>query len=459
MFEVVNGPVHFIGIGGTGMSGLAELALHKGLSVQGSDLKPSSMTERLASCGARIHFGHHESAAEGAQIVVYSSAIAADNVELVAAQKHGALCWHRSEFLAWLMRDKLAITVAGTHGKSTTSAMLVHVLVALGEDPTAAIGGTMRGFESTARHGLSSWFIAEADESDGSFLKYRPHIAVITNIDLDHMEYYKTESRLVSTFEEYLQHTREEGTAVIGWDNRLARQVGTAYQGTRITYGFLLGSEVRALDVHWDGSYTLFTAVVERDLVPVRLNAMGRHNVQNALCTLAVVRALNLDVDRAAASLATFRGVDRRMALIHHQDGLKIFDDYAHNPGKIAACIEALRAAFPDAPLHVVYQPHRYTRLETMYDSMLASLHKASYVYVLPVYAAGEQTTEDFSPERLAHDLTKRHHLPAIPCQDLADAVLKVHAAAKSNAVILTVGAGDVHLVATELRDVYAQPK
>jgi UDP-N-acetylmuramate--alanine ligase len=459
MLEDVTGPIHFIGIGGTGMSGLAELALRRGLSVQGSDLNASHMTNRLATLGARIHYGQKSGAVDGAQTVVYSSAISSDNIELLEAAKNGAMCLHRSDFLAWLMRGKCAITVAGTHGKSTTSAMIVHVLDALGMDPSAAIGGILRSYDSTARHGTSPWFVAESDESDGSFLKYHPYIAVVTNIDLDHMEFYKTELNLVSAFANYLKNIVEDGTCVVGWDNPLSRQVGTEYSGSRLTYGLLIGSEVRAFDIHWDGSYTRFTAIVERDQIPVRLKAMGRHNVQNALCTLAVVRALDLDVAKAAESLSNFQGVDRRMALIHDLNGIKIFDDYAHNPGKIAACIGALRSSFPKLPLHVVYQPHRYTRLETMYDAMLGSLKEANHLYLLPVYAAGETTTQDFSPERLARDMHFMHEIKPVVCQNIAEATNRVFAAVSTPAVILTVGAGDVHLVSTQLRDVYAQPK
>jgi UDP-N-acetylmuramate--alanine ligase len=459
MLEVLRDPVHFIGIGGAGMSGLAELALKQGLSVQGSDLKPSHMTKRLTDLGARIHFGHQSGAVHGAQTIVYSSAIAADNVELVTAAQAGAHCMHRSDFLAWLMKYKKAITIAGTHGKSTTSALIIHVLDALGEDPTAAIGGTLRAYDSTAKIGSGSLFVAEADESDGSFLKYSPHLAVITNIDLDHMEYYKSEDRLLSAFSSYLGHLDTEGYAIIGWDNPRSRQVGSQFTGQRMTYGFVIGCDVRATNVHWDGSFTTFNAIVERDLVKVKLRAMGKHNVQNALCALAVVRALDLDVKKAAESLSTFSGVDRRMTLVHDDNDIKIFDDYAHNPGKVEACIAALKESFPKHTLHVVYQPHRYSRLETMYDQMLSSITKADVLYMLPVYAAGETTDQDFSPQRLVHDLVSRHQITAIACNHIADAVEKVLARAHSPAVILTVGAGDVHLVASDLRDVYLEPK
>jgi UDP-N-acetylmuramate--alanine ligase len=459
MFADVRSPVHFIGIGGSGMSGLAELALKRGLTVQGSDLKPSKMTDRLTYLGALIHFGHHEETVKGAQTVVYSSAIAPDNVELLAGVKAGMQVMHRSEFLAWLMEKYHVITVAGTHGKSTTSAMIVHVLDALEQDPTAAVGGILRAYDSTAKSGSGPLFVAEADESDGSFLKYSPHIGVVTNIDLDHMEFYKSENGLVSAFTTYLDKIDADGYAIIGWDNALSRQVGTSFSGQRLAYGQLIGSDVRAINIHWNGTQTTFNAIVERDNIPVKLNAMGRHNVQNALCALAVTRALGLDVRKAALSLSNFSGVDRRMTLVHDAATIKIYDDYAHNPGKIEACVSALKESYPDCPLHVIYQPHRYSRLETMYDQMLASIKKADVVYVLPVYSAGETTTQDFSPEKLANDLVSRHQIRTIPCKNIQDAVEQVSTNVGPRGVILTVGAGDVYHVAYELRDVYLQPK
>lgn len=453
---LVEGPVHFVGIGGTGMSGLAELALRLDLPVQGSDLKTSPMSERLKSLGAKISTEHSAAILGNAKTLVYSSAIASDNVELVKARENKLSLLHRSDFLGMLMRDKKAVTVAGTHGKTTTSAMITHVLDALGLDPMAAIGGSMRKFGSTARFGRGEHFVAEADESDGSFLKYGPFIGVVTNIDLDHMEYFKDRTRLAEAFQAYLSNIDEEGSAVIGWDNALARQVGSEYTRTRLTYGFVIGSDVRAIDYRCEKGETTLIAMVERDRVPLKLKTMGKHNAQNALCALAVTRALGLDVHAAGESLAEFPGVERRMAQIFEGDGVRIFDDYAHNPGKIAACIEALKGSWPDVPLHVIYQAHRYSRLETMYEDMLGALHGADFVHVVPVYSAGETTSQDFSTERLAGDLKRRFHVEAFACPDLAGAALSVRAKVTRPAVILTVGAGDVWTVADSLKRSYA---
>jgi UDP-N-acetylmuramate--alanine ligase len=449
----IEDPIHFIGIGGTGMAGLAELACRLGYLVQGSDIKSSPMTDRLSALGVKVTQQHHAADLGQARTIVYSSAIGEENVELVAARTTGLKTLHRSDFLNFLMKSKRAITIAGTHGKSTTSAMIAHVLDDLGADPWAATGGVMLRYDSTARQGGSDLFVAEADESDGSFLKYRPFIAILTNVECDHMDFFKNEPAMLKAFAEYLNHTDPEGCAIIGWDHPRSREIGLSYTGKRLTYGFLLGSEVRAIDyVCKDGS-THFTAIVERDRVKCVMPTMGRHNVQNALCTLAVARSLELDVTRAASSLSEFRGVARRMDRIFSNKKVVIFDDYAHNPGKIAAGVKALKETFPNRKLHVVYQPHRFSRLETMYNDMLVSLKGADNVYVVPVYSAGESTSLDFSPARLARDLSARLNLQAWPCESLTEAAGSVLSQLKGDSVILTVGAGDVWRVAVELKE------
>lgn len=448
-------PLHFIGIGGSGMSGLAELAVRSGMLVQGSDQGASPNLQRLKGLGIAIFEGHDAKFLGVAKTVVVSSAISATNVELSAARKRGLDIWHRSQFLAHLMSNKQAVTVAGTHGKSTTSAMITYFLDVLGLDPSAATGGIMVAYESTARYGLGSLFVAEADESDGSFLKYRPHVGVVTNVAFDHMEFFKDQDGLVRAFSEYLGHIDEEGLAVIGWDNSLARQIGSRFNRRRLTYGFALGSDVRGFDYRAGGGEITFTAIVEKDKVPCRLKALGRHNAQNALCALAVARGLGLDVRKAAECLAEFPGVDRRMTLLLEAPDVAIYDDYAHNPGKISACINGLKEAWPTRELHVVYQPHRYSRLETMYDQMLDALANVDVVYVVPVYSAGETTTRDFSPAVLAADLQKRLEIKARPCSSLSEATLALKTHLKAPAVVLTVGAGDVWKVSHQLRDEY----
>ena len=453
LVDKIEDPIHFIGIGGSGMAGLAELALISGYKVQGSDVNSSPILTRLARLGIRIATQHTLEAADNAKTIVYSSAIASDNIELVGARRLGKLTLHRSEFLAHLMLDKKAITVAGTHGKSTTSAMLTHMLDDLGCAPWSATGGEMLRYQSSIKAGNSEWFIAEADESDGSFLNYRPFISVMTNVECDHMDFFKTEQSMINAFSTYLNNTNPDGTAVIGWDHPLSREIGQKYLGNRLTYGFLLGSEVRARDYHCHDGRTHFTAIVERDLIKCTVPTMGRHNVQNALCALAVARGLDLNIKMAAESLAEFCGVKRRMDRVFSNNKIIIFDDYAHNPGKVAAGVRTLRETWPNHKLHVVYQAHRFSRLETMYHEMLGSLAGADYVYVVPVYSAGESTIHDFSPSKLADDLELRMDLEAIPCERLEDAVDFILQRLDEPSVVLTVGAGDVWRVAMLLKE------
>ncbi len=449
-------PIHFIGIGGSGMAGIAEMTLHLGFSVQGTDVKSSSSIDRLKNKGAKITLGHSATSLDKAGTVVYSSAISTNNPELIEAKKRGLIVLHRSDLLQILMSNAKAITVAGTHGKSTTSAMIAHVLDDLGCDPKAVIGAEMTRYQSPLLVGNGDYFVAEADESDGSFLKYRPYVGIITNVELDHLDFFKSQEALLDSFKSYLGNIDSEGFAIIGWDHPLTRDVGSTYPGDKLTYGFVLGCDVRAREYRCSNGSSTFMAMVERDSVSCSLPMIGKHNVQNALCTLAVVRGLGLDIKVAAESLATFNGVKRRLDRVLVNDEIKIFDDYAHNPGKIAACIQSIRQTWPSQKLHVVYQPHRFSRLETMYHEMLQSLDGADVVYVLPVYSAGETTTSDFSPTRLAEDLRLRMDVEAEPCSSLDDAVSRVKLNFVKPGIVLTVGAGDVWQVAEKLKDDFA---
>jgi UDP-N-acetylmuramate--alanine ligase len=440
------------------MSAMAELALGRGVAVQGSDVKSSPMIERLLGLGARITLEHSAAAIDGAAAVVFSSAIDERNAERAAAAARQMPQLHRADFLCELMRGKQVVTIAGSHGKTTTTAMITHVLDDLGVDPSAAVGGVMRRYGSTARLGKSRTFVAEADESDGSFLKYAPYVAVVTNIGADHLEYYRDVEAVKAAFAKHLLNVDPEGCVVVGWDDPFVREIAQSHGGTRLTFGFVIGSEVRGVNYELQKGESRFMAVVERDRVDVRLKAMGRHNAQNALAALAVVRALELDVRKAAESLSQFDGVERRMSRVHDADGLVIVDDYAHNPGKIAACVRTVRDAWPSAKLHVVLQPHRFTRLETMYEELLGAVAGADHVYIVPVYAAGESTTQDFTPGRLATDVARLAGCPTEACSSLDEAVRTLQSrlsSAKSGpAVVLTVGAGDVWRVATQLRQV-----
>ena len=443
------------------MSALAEIALARECVVSGSDPAPSRLTRRLSELGALVTTVQNGGAIESDATVVVTSAIKPDNAELRRAQDLGCPVIHRSELLALAMQGKRTITVAGTHGKTTTTAMIGHVLELLGEDPTIITGGVMPTVGSPVKVGRGDLLVAEADESDGSFLRYTPHVAVLTNIDRDHMEFFGNNERLIETFKNYLEKTDEEGCAVIGWDSPLSRNIGADLTTHKLGYGFLLGCDVRGsgFTPRRDGS--VFTAIVERDLLEVNLPMFGKHNAANALCALAVVRAMGLNVQRAASALSSFPGVGRRMSLVAIRGNCRIFDDYAHNPGKIAACISSVREASPSERIIVVYQSHRYSRLETMYEDLLGSFGAASEVAVLPVYAAGESERPGFEAPKLAADMAKFSKVPTKAVMSLEDAVqwsLAQLGDCSQPTTVITVGAGDVWKVAEKIAQTYAAP-
>lgn len=444
--------LHFIGIGGTGMRPLAELALADGYIVSGSDQIASDSTEFLASRGAEISIGHSEAClpSEIGKLVI-SSAIPRDNHEFLTAQSRGWTIFHRSDLLQQLMAGRKAICVSGTHGKTSTSAMLAYMLEGLGLQPRAAIGGEIVGRESYAFLGTGEYFVAECDESDGSFLKYSPFISIITNIDLDHLDYYGDLEGLKSAFLRFAERTSPDGTAIFGWDNASAREVAHLYQGARLSFGHRIGTEIRSLSSKSQGLKTNYEAIVHQEIVKDYAPLVGRHSVQNILCCLAVASFLGLDVKAAAASLRTYPGVKRRFSQVTTVGQIKIFDDYAHNPGKIRSCIEGARDAFPSDKLIIIFQPHRYSRLETMYNELMGSFSAADEVFILPVYAAGETSQRDFSPQSLATDMGTASGVKA---QAYDHAVLERLLRLETKPIVLvTIGAGDVWRLSLEWKD------
>lgn len=445
--------LHFVGIGGSGMSGLAEYALRQGCRVTGSDSATPDSLNRLSAMGAKVFDSHAATNLQDADEVVYSTAIKADNAEMIAARSMNLPLIHRSELLANFMRGTNSVAIAGTHGKTTTAALVTHVVAACGGDPNAVIGGVMVDTQSSIRTGSGGYFIIEADESDGSFLNYEPVLAVLTNIDQDHLDFYGTFENIKSAFHKYLLTSDPDIGVVCCWDDASVREVSEGIGRARLTYGTLLGSEVRALDIRQAGMETSFTAIVERDRFPCKLPLIGRHNVLNALCSLAVIRALGLDVRRASESLEFFGGVSRRMELLANVSGVRVFDDYAHNPGKIQACIAGARMAWPTHQITVVHQPHRFSRLETMYDRMTESLRGADDVILLPVYAAGETPSKRHDPQAFAADVALRSSTRTHVLSDISEACRLALHLSRHPAIILTIGAGDVWKVGHMLRE------
>lgn len=445
--------VHFIGIGGTGMAPLAHGMLQRGFNVSGSDHQENANVKELRARGAKIFIGHAAEHCPKDATIILSSAIKPGNPELAEAKTNGQPVWHRSDLLCWLMKGKKAITIAGTSGKTTVTALVGHMLMEAGLKPSIFVGGRLHGVDPVSLLGEGEYVVAEADESDGSFLKYRPFISVLTNIDNDHLDHYGSLEEIQEAFGKYLENTDPEGTIIVGWDNKQSQIVGSKSSKHKIAYGFRLGADARALSyAHAHGGLT-YTAILDKDLVEGTLPLLGKHNVENALCALAVAKALGLDLRKAAASLSHFPGVERRLHLVYSDASRQIYDDYAHNPAKLSACVRAMREAFPEKILNVIFQPHRYSRVDTMYNEMVTAFKGADKVWLLPVYAAGEEKLKDFSLHKMANDLGERCELSCSVAESFSWLVDELESQHTQGSVFLTVGAGDVWKVGQALGD------
>lgn len=436
------------------MSPLAEYAKLKGYNVSGSDMRLSNETKRLQKIGISISDGHNSNLATNLDYVVYSSAIPKENPEFKAAKKNKSIkLLHRSDYLNLIMQGHEAITITGTHGKTSSTAIVAHMLTELGEDPNAIIGSKLLEWNSGCRFGKGSTFVAEADESDGTFLKYTPFIAAITNIAKDHMDYFKDESHIIQSYSTYLQHIAPDGTAVIGWDNPLSRFVGQGYTKNRLAFGFMIGCDVRGRNLRASEGYLDFDAIVERDLVKCHLPCLGAVNAQNALLALSIARALDLDVKDAASALSTFKGVDRRLNILKNNSSYVLINDYAHNPEKIASAIEAVRSSWPKNKLIVVFEPHRYSRIMPLYEDFTSSFHGADKVLSLPVFAAGEKKHPKFNDEKLAEDISFNSDTTALFMKKSKNALEYLLNENILNHTILLVGAGDIQELAVSLEE------
>ncbi len=317
----------------------------------------------------------------------------------------------------------------------------------------------MLDLDSPARVGSSSLFVAEADESDGSFLKYQPHISVLSNIEADHLDYHGDLSGLASCFQSYLNNTQEDGCSIVCWDDPLCREVSDQANVNRLTYGINLGCDVRAIDIHSYEGKTEFTAIVERDQVRCKVNLIGKHNVLNCLAVLATARALHLDVSLAAKSLASYKGVARRLNLIADLPDLLIYDDYAHNPGKIMACLKALKENLDSHRLYVVFQQHRFSRLKTTFEKTSESFSYADHVFVLPVYAAGEVADDKYTPEYLSKSISIASKVNCTPVSSTKDTAEQIIKKIEKPAIIITIGAGNVWTVGNKLKEMLIASK
>jgi UDP-N-acetylmuramate--alanine ligase len=449
--------VHFVGIGGVGMSGIAEVLCTLGYTVSGSDQGESATTLRLASLGARIHRGHAAQNVEGVDVVVVSSAIRPDNPELLGAREQRIPVVPRAEMLAELMRFRRGIAVAGTHGKTTTTSLVASVLSEAGMDPTFVIGGQLLSAGANARLGSGEWLVAEADESDGSFLRLTPLIAVVTNIDADHLENYGGEfAQVQAAFSEFLHRLPFYGLAVLCLDDPEVRALALEMPRHVLSYGFDAKADVRADEVVQSGRETRFMLHLP-DAAPqaVTLNLPGRHNVQNALAAAAIGWQLGVDGAAIARALHGFQGIGRRFNLHGEKNFGRghalLVDDYGHHPRELAAVFAAARAGWPERRLVVAFQPHRYTRTRDLLDDFAAVLSDVDAVVLTEVYAAGELPITGADGKSLARAIRARGRIDPVLVASARELRGVLPDVLKDGDLLIVMGAGDIGHVANEI--------
>lgn len=451
--------IHFVGIGGSGMSGIAEVLLNLGYTVSGSDLADNAATRRLAALGARIHRGHAAAHVQGADVLVVSTAVQPDNPEVLTARQRRIPVVARAMMLAELMRFKQGIAVAGTHGKTTTTSLIASVLSEAGCDPTFVIGGKLLAAGANARLGKGEYLVAEADESDASFLHLNPVISVVTNIDQDHMQTYGHDfERLKTAFVEFLHRLPFWGMAVLCTDDPNVRAILPRVDRPMLTYGMSEDCAIQAVDVREEGGGMAFTALRngERSPIDVRLSLPGRHNVLNALAAIAVAWELQLPDAAVQRALAGFSGVGRRFQRygeVQLPDGRRfsLVDDYGHHPAEMAATLAAARGAFPGRRLVLVFQPHRYTRTRDLFEDFVRVLSQADALLLTEVYAAGEAPIVAADGRSLARAVRVAGRVEPVyvaEVEDLPQAVVNI---VQDGDVVLTMGAGSIGQVPAQL--------
>jgi len=448
--------IHFVGIGGSGMSGIAEVLLNLGYTVSGSDLGSNAATQRLASLGARVVQGHAPENIGAADAIVTSTAVKADNPEVLAGREKRIPIVPRAVMLAELMRLKQGIAIAGTHGKTTTTSLVASVLAEGGLDPTFVIGGRLTSAGANAKLGSGDFLVAEADESDASFLNLAPSIEVITNIDADHMETYNQDfGKLKQAFVEFTQRLPFYGVAILCLDDPHVREIMPQIAKPILTYGFHEEAQVRAVDARAVDGYMEFT-VLQKDYAPlhVRLNQPGMHNVQNACAAIAIAREIGVDDAATQKALAEFHGVGRRFTRygdlpIPARDGktggtFTLVDDYGHHPVETAATLAAARGAYPGRRLVLAFQPHRYTRTRDLFEDFVKVLSSVDALVLAEVYAAGEQPVVAADGRALAHALRVLGKVEPVFVENIADMPDTIRNLVRDGDVVVTMGAGSI---------------
>jgi UDP-N-acetylmuramate--alanine ligase len=446
--------IHFVGIGGIGMSGIAEVLRNLGYEVTGSDLRESATTERLRRIGVKVQIGHRPENVDSAHVVVISSAVRDDNPEVIEARNRSIPVIPRAEMLAELGRLKYSILVAGSHGKTTTTSLIAHLLAHAGMDPTVVIGGILKSTGSNARLGQGEFLVAEADESDGSFLKLSPTIALATNIDREHMDYFRSMERLTDAFREFLDKVPFYGASLVCNEDPILRDMVGRLGRPSVSYGFSRDADIAATDIVPKRKGISFTLHIEGEpLGRFRLPLIGRHNVLNCLGAIGVARELRMDMEEVRIALEEFPGIQRRFELKGSVGGIDVYDDYGHHPTEIKALLGAVSESIPGR-LIVVFQPHRYTRTRELFDEFLSAFDRAEMLFLMDIYPAGEKPIEGVHAEGLYCALKERG-LNVIYIPEREKLVRGLAGVVEEGDIILTLGAGDVWKVGEDFLEVY----
>lgn len=453
--------IHFVGIGGAGMCGIAEVLLNQGYSITGSDLKESEVTRRLSKLGAKVYIGHHASNVRHADVVVNSSAVQSGNPELIEAKSLRTPIVRRAEMLGELMRYRHGIAVAGTHGKTTTTSLIASVLAAGEKDPTFVIGGLLNSAGTNARLGESEYLVAEADESDASFLHLQPMVTVITNIEADHMDAYGGDfSKLKQTFVEFVHNLPFYGVAVVCGDDPVIQEIIPELSRSIITYGFGDDNDFQAFDVVQKAASLTFKVKRPdgKPILELSLNMPGRHNVLNATATVAVATDEGVSDEAIKQGLNDFEGVGRRFQIYgeyaigeNEQDTVMLVDDYGHHPTEVAVTIQAIRDGWPERRLVMVYQPHRYSRTRDLYEDFVAVLSSVDQLILLEVYSAGEEPIQGADSRHLSRTIRNRGHVDPIFVEGIEGVPAVVNDILKPGDILITQGAGNIGILAKEL--------
>lgn len=443
--------IHFVGIGGIGMSGIASIMMKQGYRVSGSDIKESLITEKLSSLGIKVCLGHDASYISDAELLVYSSAVKEDNPELQAAKAKGVRILKRAEALAQLMQDKACIAISGAHGKTTTCGLTGHLLLQAGFSPTVAIGGILRNIGDNSCVGESNFFVAEADESDGTFLYYHPDYSIVTNIDREHLDFYKNWQDILSAYKKFISHTKDGGCLFCCGDDPAIRSITRGYKKRMLYFGLSGENEIYPRNLVLNEFSSIFDCYYRDGFIRrMHLPLAGRHNISNSLSVIALGLELGIKPQRIEEALADFKGTERRFQLKAEANGVKVIDDYGHHPAELRVTLEAAKNV-RHKRLIVVFQPHRFSRTKFLMREFAESLSLADCIILTDIYAASEEPIEGVSSEVLCDKIKEKHPAAEVSYVKKEKVIEQLLSTVSSGDLVLTLGAGDIGRLSDEL--------